>query len=85
MAAIRSYFRKYPFTFSLLAFYIICWVSLFTSLPIVIGEWPVAPLIAMPLGIIIFLNALFRKQHRYFYLIITAIIILPFFALSLCA
>ena len=91
MRIVYGYLKTYPFSLFFFLLYFICWISLFDWFSpiemgvITIGEWPMGPILAMPFCIIILLNAIFRKGHRAFYLIMAAIIILPFFILSLSA
>jgi len=82
-----TYLKRYPITLTAFTIYCICWISLFSNSaifhPMTIGEWPIAPVIALPLSIIMILNAVFRKGHRLFYLIISFLIIMPFFIIGL--
>jgi hypothetical protein len=80
---IYNYLKRYPVTFVALILYYILWCSLFTPFAIVIGEWPVGPIVALPFLVLILLNLIFRKGHRTFYFIITVIAILPFLLLVL--
>jgi hypothetical protein len=50
--------------------------------PIIIGEFPLAPIIAMPFSIVLLLNAIFRGTHKLFYLILAIIIYLPILVIS---
>ncbi len=85
MNNVYGYLKKYPITLIALSLYFISWISLFIGPSIVIGEWPIAPVVALPFGIVMILNAIFRKGHRLFYLIISGIIFLPLFIISLNA
>ena len=90
MTKIYYYLKQYPITVLVFILYLICWVSLFDTgipllRPIIIGEWPIAPVNTMPFCMIILLNALFMKGHRWFYLITAFIVILPFLILGLLA
>jgi hypothetical protein len=81
-----AFFKKYPVTLIVFISYGVCWLSLLnqaTIPPIVIGEWPLAPVIALPFCVIMILNDLFRKGHRLFYITISIIILIPFFIISL--
>jgi hypothetical protein len=84
-----NYLKQYPFTLIAFILYCYCWCSLFTDFfpfkPVVIGEWAVAPVISLPFSILMLLNCAFRKGHRLFYFITTAMIYLPFLVLSLLA
>ena len=78
---------------ALLAFilYYIGWfpllVILFTEKvlyqPIVVGEFPLMPLLTLPFSIIMLINAMFRKKHKLFYVILTVLIYMPFIFISL--
>jgi hypothetical protein len=85
MNSAKIYLKKYPVTFIAFTIYCICWGLLFTPFPAVIGEWPIAPIIALPFSILILLNCIFREGHRLFYFFMAIIIGLPFFILSLLA
>ena len=74
---VYDYLKRYPISCIAFLIYCILWASLFTPLAIIIGEWPIAPVIAMPYGVIMLLNCLFRKGDRVFYLVLSVIILFP--------
>lgn len=76
-----TYFKKNPYTLTIFAFYVVCWISLFTPYAFTIGEWPIAPVVALPLSILMLLNCVFRPGYRYFYFIISTITFLPLLVL----
>jgi hypothetical protein len=53
--------------------------------PIIVGEFPLVPVIAIPYGIFMLLNALIRRHHKLFYIGIIALIYFPFLVLSFVA
>ncbi len=89
MDKIYYHLKQHPLTFLAVILYLICWISLFSRSeilhPVIIGEWTVAPVISMPFCLMILLNALFKKGHRLFYLIMAFIVIFPFIILILLA
>ena len=55
----------------------------FISYTFIVGEFPFAPIIAIPYIIIMILNAIFRKQHKLFYLVMVGLIYLPLLILDI--
>lgn len=85
---ISGYLTNHSVATIAFSIYCIMWFSLFSwspVAPVVIGEFPVAPVICFPFCFIMLLNAAFRKQHKLFYLGVAGLIFLPFFVLMLVA
>ncbi len=53
--------------------------------PIIVGEFPLMPILTLPFSIIILTNAVLRKEHKLFYIIISVLIYAPFIIISLKA
>jgi hypothetical protein len=53
--------------------------------PVIIGEFPLAPVITIPFSVVMFLNAVFRKGQRVFYLVTGVLIYIPLFLLTMGA
>ena len=97
MSNAYSYLKQHPVTIIVLAIYYIIWFPLLIILvtnkvlfePIVVGEFPLAPVVTIPFTIIftiiMVINAIFRKEHKLFYVIIAGLIYLPLFLLGLKA
>jgi hypothetical protein len=91
MNKVIEYSKWHWMTIMVFIVYCLLWLPLllwlFTGIelyqPVIIGEFPFAPILTIPFIIIMLLNAAFRKQHKLFYLIMAAVIYMPFFLLSL--
>jgi hypothetical protein len=81
----RVYLKKHPTALIILLIYCFCWSSLLTPFAIIIGEFPVAPMIAIPYCVVMLANAIFREEQRLFYLSVAVIVVIPFFIISILA
>lgn len=50
--------------------------------PIIVGEFPLMPLLTIPFTIVMLVNAILRKEHKLFYVAMTILIYLPFVIIS---
>jgi hypothetical protein len=85
--------KKNPITIIAFAIYCFLWLPLLMMActgalpfqPVIVGEFPLAPIVTIPFSVVMFLNALFRKDQRPFYLTIAVIIYIPLFLLTMGA
>ncbi len=88
-----NYLKQRTFAIFFYIFYCFLWISLIPSFfagkmllePIVVGEFPLAPIITFPSSVVMVLNAVFRKEHKLFYAIMVILIFIPFFVVGLIA
>jgi hypothetical protein len=86
-----SYLNQHRIALIVFVIYCLLWLPLEAMVfidkapypPIIIGEFPLVPVIMVPYSLFMLLNALFRQNHKLFYLVIAIIIYVPFFIASL--